>query len=250
MADEAYLLGPAPSAQSYLRAEKILDICVNNGVDAVHPGYGFMSENCKFQSELAASGITFIGPKTYAIEAMGDKIKSKEIATTAGVHMIPGYVGLITDQDHAIEVAREIGYPVMVKASAGGGGKGMRIAYSDEELLEAYRLAKEEAASAFGNDDLLVEKFVEEPRHIEYQILGDSKGNVIYLPERECSVQRRNQKVIEESPSVFITPEVRRAMGEQAVALAKNVQYESSGTVEFLVDKERNFYFLEMNTRL
>ncbi|KAJ2841387.1 hypothetical protein IWW36_006275, partial [Coemansia brasiliensis] len=221
-----------------------------SGAQAVHPGYGFLSENAGFVKRLDDAGIAFIGPKEYAMAAMGDKIQSKAIAKQAGVNTIPGFDGVVRDAEHAVEIAEGIGYPVMLKASAGGGGKGMRIAHSAQQVQEGFKLASDEAQSSFGDCRILVEKYIEEPRHIEIQIIADSQGNVLWLPERECSIQRRNQKVIEEAPSTHLDPETRRKMGEQAVALAKNVGYNSAGTVEFLVDKSRNFYFLEMNTRL
>ncbi|KXS11912.1 hypothetical protein M427DRAFT_35231 [Gonapodya prolifera JEL478] len=250
LADEAVLIGPAPTNQSYLVIENIVKACKQTGAEAVHPGYGFLSENSAFVKALDEAGVAFIGPNTSAMFAMGDKIQSKIIARKAGVSCIPGFDGVVSDAEHAVQISREIGYPVMVKASAGGGGKGMRIAWNDEEAREAFRLSSAEAKSSFGDDRLLVEKFIEDPRHIEIQLIGDQHGNVVYLPERECSIQRRNQKVIEEAPSVHIDPETRRKMGEQAVALAKNVGYYSAGTVEMLCDAHRNFYFLEMNTRL
>lgn len=216
----------------------------------VHPGYGFLSENTKFAAELEKAGAKFIGPNSKAILDMGDKIHSKKIATAARVSMIPGYDGEIADEDMCVKVSRDIGYPVMIKASAGGGGKGMRVAWNDKQAREGYRLSKQEAASSFGDDRMLVEKFIDNPRHIEMQVLCDKHGNALWLNERECSIQRRNQKVIEEAPSSFVPPEMRRKMGEQAVQLAKAVGYDSAGTVEFLVDSQRNFYFLEMNTRL
>merc|ERR1711962_1667620 len=220
------------------------------GAQAVHPGYGFLSENAEFATKLKENGITFIGPPNEAIIAMGDKIESKVVAKNAGVNIIPGFNGVVKDLDHALEISNDIGYPVMIKASAGGGGKGMRVAWNDKEAIEGYHLSKQEAASSFGDDRLLIEKFIDCPRHIEIQILADKHGNAVYLNERECSVQRRNQKVVEEAPSVFIDPETRRKMGEQACQLAKAVNYCSAGTVEFLVDSQKNFYFLEMNTRL
>jgi len=250
MADESICVGPAASSESYLSIPKIVDACLKTGAKAVHPGYGFLSENRHFQEALQKNGIKFIGPGTHAIAAMGDKISSKKIAKEAKVNIIPGHLGRVDTDEEILKVAREIGYPVMIKASAGGGGKGMRIAWNDEEALSGYKLSRAEAKSSFGDDTMFVEKFIEEPRHIEIQLLLDSHGNGVYLNERECSVQRRNQKVIEEAPSVFLTPQTRAAMGEQAVALAKAVGYESAGTCEFLVDKNRNFYFLEMNTRL
>jgi propionyl-CoA carboxylase alpha chain len=250
MADEAVNIGPAPSAQSYLMRERILQACLDTGAQAVHPGYGFLSENAAFCEALAAAGIAFIGPKTRAIEAMGDKITSKKLAKAAGVNTIPGYSDVLRDGKHAVEVARKLGYPVMLKASAGGGGKGMRIAHNDEQCREGFERAANEARSSFGDDRIFVEKYIEEPRHIEIQVIADAHGNVLYLNERECSLQRRHQKVIEEAPSPFLDPATRKGMGEQAVALARAVDYQSAGTVEFIVDKERNFYFLEMNTRL
>ena len=250
MADEAVHIGPAPSNQSYLIIDKIIEACKSTGAEAVHPGYGFLSENQAFAKALDAANIAFIGPPNGAIAAMGDKITSKKIAADAGVSTVPGYMGVIKDTDEAIKIANEIGYPVMLKASAGGGGKGMRIARNDAECREGFERATSEAASSFGDDRVFVEKFVEEPRHIEIQVLADKHGNAIYLGERECSIQRRHQKVVEEAPSPFIDPATRKAMGEQAVALARAVDYCSAGTVEFIVDKDKNFYFLEMNTRL
>lgn len=250
MADEAICVGPAPSAQSYLSIPKIVEAVKSTGAQAVHPGYGFLSENKDFCEALEELGVAFIGPGHEAIRAMGDKIESKMIAKEAGVNTIPGFLGEIDSPDEAVRVAQEIGYPVMIKASAGGGGKGMRVAYDDEEVRMGYRLSKEEAASSFGDDRMFIEKFIEDPRHIEIQLIADSFGNVVPLPERECSIQRRNQKVIEEAPSVLLDPETRLAMGKQASMLAKKVGYVSAGTVEFLCDKNKNFYFLEMNTRL
>ncbi|MBW3097527.1 acetyl-CoA carboxylase biotin carboxylase subunit [Pseudohoeflea coraliihabitans] len=250
MAHEAVHIGPPPANQSYLVAEKIIAACRQTGAEAVHPGYGFLSERASFCAALEKEGIIFIGPKPRAIEAMGDKITSKKIAAEAGVSTVPGFMGLIENAAHAAEIAGEIGYPVMIKASAGGGGKGMRIAWSDAEAREGYERSKSEAASSFGDDRIFIEKFIEEPRHIEIQVLADAHGNAIYLNERECSIQRRNQKVVEEAPSPFLDAETRRAMGAQSVALAQAVEYQSAGTVEFIVDKNRNFYFLEMNTRL
>ncbi|MCD2178916.1 acetyl-CoA carboxylase biotin carboxylase subunit [Rhizobium sp. C1] len=250
MADEAVYIGPPPAAQSYLLADRIIEACKATGAEAVHPGYGFLSERASFCEALEKEGIIFIGPKVKAIEAMGDKITSKKIAAEAGVSTVPGYMGLIDDAEHAVKISKEIGYPVMIKASAGGGGKGMRIAWNDEEAREGFARSKSEAASSFGDDRIFIEKFIVEPRHIEIQLLGDGHGNVVYLNERECSVQRRNQKVVEEAPSPFLDEKTRKAMGEQSVALAKAVDYQSAGTVEFIVDKDRNFYFLEMNTRL
>jgi propionyl-CoA carboxylase alpha chain len=250
MADEAVHIGAAAASESYLVIDKIIDACKQTGAQAVHPGYGFLSERAEFAERLKAEGIAFIGPPQGAIEKMGDKITSKKIAAEAGVSTVPGVMGLIDDADHAAKIAAEIGYPVMIKASAGGGGKGMRIAWNDAEAKEGFDRSKSEAASSFGDDRIFIEKFVEQPRHIEIQVLADSHGNCIYLGERECSIQRRNQKVIEEAPSPFLDEATRKAMGEQAVALSKAVDYASAGTVEFIVDKDRNFYFLEMNTRL
>ena len=250
MADEAVHLGPPAVNESYLVMDKIIDAIENTGADAVHPGYGFLSENPEFAKRLAKKKITFIGPNPHAIVSMGDKITSKKLAQDAGVSCVPGHMGLIVDADEAVKISNEIGYPVMIKASAGGGGKGMRIAYNDEEAREGFQSSKNEAANSFGDDRIFIEKFVEEPRHIEIQVLGDKHGNVIYLGERECSIQRRNQKVIEEAPSPFLDEETRAAMGAESVALAKAVDYDSAGTVEFIVDKHKNFYFLEMNTRL
>ena len=250
MADQAVEIGPAPSAQSYLRIDRIVQACRETGAEAVHPGYGFLSERGSFADALVQAGIVFIGPNAKAIAAMGDKIESKKLAHAAGVSIVPGYVGEIRDDAHARTLAREIGYPVMVKASAGGGGKGLRIVHHEEELVQAIRSSQNEARASFGDDRLFVEKFVTEPRHIEIQVLGDRHGHVIHLHERECSIQRRHQKVIEEAPSPFLDAATRAAMGKQAVALAKAVGYDSAGTVEFIVDREKKFYFLEMNTRL
>jgi len=250
MADEKVRVGPAPSAQSYLVMDNIIDAIKKTGAQAVHPGYGFLSENAEFATRLKENGIVFIGPPNEAIISMGDKIESKVVAEKAGVNIIPGFNGVVRDLDHALEISNDIGYPVMIKASAGGGGKGMRVAWNDAEAVEGYHLSKQEAASSFGDDRLLIEKFIDRPRHIEIQILADKHGNAVYLNERECSVQRRNQKVIEEAPSVFIDPATRKAMGEQACMLAKAVNYHSAGTVEFLIDSNKNFFFLEMNTRL
>ncbi len=250
MADEAVHIGGSAARDSYLSIEKIVAACQQTGAEAVHPGYGFLSENPLFAAALAEAGIIFVGPPATAIEAMGDKITSKKLAAEAGVSTVPGHMGLIADAEHAVIISRQIGYPVMIKASAGGGGKGMRIAFDDAEAREGFERSKSEAASSFGDDRIFIEKFVTEPRHIEIQLIGDQHGNVLYLNERECSIQRRNQKVIEEAPSPFLDEATRRAMGEQAVALAKAVGYTSAGTVEFIVDKDRNFYFLEMNTRL
>ncbi len=250
MADEAVNIGPPPANQSYIVIDKVMEAIKATGAEAVHPGYGFLSENPKFAAALDAAGVAFIGPPVGAIEAMGDKITSKKIAQDAGVSTVPGYMGLIEDADEAVKIAGEIGYPVMIKASAGGGGKGMRIAWDDAEAREGFQSSKNEAAASFGDDRIFIEKFVTQPRHIEIQVLCDGHGNGIYLGERECSIQRRNQKVIEEAPSPFLDEATRKAMGEQAVALAKAVDYASAGTVEFIVDGDRNFYFLEMNTRL
>jgi len=249
-ADEAVRLGPAPSAESYLKIEAVVNACRDTGAEAVHPGYGFLSENAAFAAALAKAGIVFIGPNTGAVQAMGDKIESKKLAQKAGVTMVPGHLVALKDADEAVAVSRKIGYPVMLKASAGGGGKGMRLAYNDAEAREGFRSATNEARTAFGDDRVFAEKFIEEPRHIEIQVLGDKHGNVIHLGERECSIQRRHQKVIEEAPSPFLDAKTRAAMGAQAVALSKAVSYDSAGTVEFIVDTRRNFYFLEMNTRL
>ena len=250
LADEAVPIGPAPSAESYLKIERIVEACRATGAEAVHPGYGFLSENPAFATALATARVTFIGPGPEAIAAMGDKIQSKKLARDAGVSSVPGRLEVIPDADSAVRVARDIGYPVMIKASAGGGGKGMGIAASDEEVRDGFRSAASEARSSFADDRIFIEKYIEEPRHIEIQVLGDTFGNLVYLGERECSIQRRHQKVIEEAPSPFLDRETRKAMGEQAVALARAVEYRSAGTVEFIVDRERNFYFLEMNTRL
>ena len=249
-ADEAIAIGGSASSESYLVIEKILDAIRQTGAQAVHPGYGFLSENATFAEKLAEEGITFIGPGVKAIAAMGDKIESKKIAAGAGVNTVPGYVGVLADDKEAVKVAAEIGFPVMIKASAGGGGKGMRVAFNEKEVKEGFRAAVSEAASSFGDDRVFIEKFIEDPRHIEIQIIADSAGNTVYLGERECSIQRRHQKVIEEAPSPFLDSKTRKAMGEQAVLLAKSVDYKSAGTVEFIVDKNKNFYFLEMNTRL
>ncbi|MDN2564762.1 acetyl/propionyl/methylcrotonyl-CoA carboxylase subunit alpha [Aquibium sp. A9E412] len=250
MADESVHIGPAPAAESYLVADRIIAACQQTGAEAVHPGYGFLSERAAFCEALEAEGIVFIGPKPKAIRAMGDKIESKKFASDAKVSTVPGFLGVIEDTGHAETIAAEIGYPVMIKASAGGGGKGMRIAWSDGELRDGFERARSEARSSFGDDRVFIEKFVVEPRHIEIQVLADAHGHCIHLGERECSIQRRNQKVVEEAPSPFLDAETRAAMGAQAVALAKAVDYQSAGTVEFIVDKDRNFYFLEMNTRL
>ena len=250
MADEAIHIGASPANQSYIVIDKIMDAVRRSGAEAVHPGYGFLSENMNFAAALEKEGVVFIGPPSPAIQAMGDKITSKKIAQDAGVSTVPGYMGLIGDADEAARIAAQVGYPVMIKASAGGGGKGMRIAWNDDEAREGFASSQSEAASSFGDDRIFIEKFVTEPRHIEIQVLADAHGNCVYLHERECSIQRRNQKVIEEAPSPFLDPATRAAMGEQAVALAKAVGYTSAGTVEFIVDANKNFYFLEMNTRL
>ncbi|RID93797.1 acetyl/propionyl/methylcrotonyl-CoA carboxylase subunit alpha [Gemmobacter lutimaris] len=250
MADEAVHIGPPPANQSYIVIDKIMDAIRQTGAEAVHPGYGFLSENMNFAAALEKEGVVFVGPPSPAIEAMGDKITSKKIAMEAGVNTVPGYMGLIADADEAVKISAQIGYPVMIKASAGGGGKGMRIAWNDQEAREGFESSKNEAANSFGDDRIFIEKFVTQPRHIEIQVLADKHGNAVYLHERECSIQRRNQKVIEEAPSPFLDEATRKAMGEQAVALAKAVGYTSAGTVEFIVDGSRNFYFLEMNTRL
>ena len=250
MADEAVHIGASPANQSYIVIEKIMDAVRQTGAEAVHPGYGFLSENMKFAEALEKEGVVFVGPPSPAIESMGDKITSKKLAQEAGVSTVPGYMGLIADADEAVKISGEVGYPVMIKASAGGGGKGMRIAWSESEVKEGFESSKNEAANSFGDDRIFIEKFVTQPRHIEIQVLADQHGNCVYLHERECSIQRRNQKVIEEAPSPFLDEATRKAMGEQACALAKAVGYTSAGTVEFIVDGNRNFYFLEMNTRL
>jgi propionyl-CoA carboxylase alpha chain len=250
MADEAVHIGPAPANQSYIVIDKVMAAIKQTGAEAVHPGYGFLSENSKFAEALEAAGVAFIGPPKGAIEAMGDKITSKKLAQEANVSTVPGYMGLIDDAEHAVNIANEVGYPVMIKASAGGGGKGMRIAWNDTEAREGFASSKNEAANSFGDDRLFIEKFITQPRHIEIQVLCDKHGNGVYLHERECSIQRRQQKVIEEAPSPFLDEETRVAMGTQSVALAQAVDYSSAGTVEFIVDGDRNFYFLEMNTRL
>ncbi|MCH2239278.1 MAG: acetyl/propionyl-CoA carboxylase subuit alpha [Sphingomonadales bacterium RIFCSPHIGHO2_01_FULL_65_20] len=254
MADEAVHIGPSPAAQSYLLADRIIEACKATGADAVHPGYGFLSERTSFAEALKAAGITFIGPPPNAIAAMGDKIESKKLAKQAGVNVVPGFVGEIEDTEHAVRIASEIGYPVMMKASAGGGGKGMRLAYSEQDVREGFEATKREGLNSFGDDRVFIEKFIEQPRHIEIQVLGDQHGNIVYLGERECSIQRRHQKVVEEAPSPFVSPEMRKKMGEQAVALARAVGYYSAGTVELIVSGADttgdSFYFLEMNTRL
>lgn len=254
MADEAVHIGPPPAAESYLIADKIIEACKQTGAEAVHPGYGFLSERASFVEALAAENIVFIGPPAGAIAAMGDKIESKKLAKEAGVNVVPGFVGEIRDTEHAVEISNDIGYPVMMKASAGGGGKGMRLAYSEKDVREGFEATKREGLNSFGDDRVFIEKFIEDPRHIEIQILGDKHGNVLYLNERECSIQRRHQKVVEEAPSPFVTPKMRKAMGEQCVALSKAVDYHSAGTVELIVSGAdttgESFYFLEMNTRL
>ncbi len=254
MADEAVHIGPSPAAQSYLIADKIIAACKQTGADAVHPGYGFLSERESFRKALDAEGIIFVGPPANAIAAMGDKIESKKLAMEAGVNVVPGFVGEIDDTEHAVRIANDIGYPVMMKASAGGGGKGMRLAYSEQDVREGFEATKREGLASFGDDRVFIEKFIESPRHIEIQVLGDQHGNIVYLNERECSIQRRHQKVVEEAPSPFVTPKMRKAMGEQCVALARAVGYFSAGTVELIVSGAdttgEGFYFLEMNTRL
>ncbi|QIM48084.1 acetyl/propionyl/methylcrotonyl-CoA carboxylase subunit alpha [Pusillimonas sp. DMV24BSW_D] len=250
MADEAVHIGPAPAIESYLVVDKIIDACLKTGAQAVHPGYGFLSERASFVKALSQAGIVFIGPNENAIEVMGDKIASKKFANLAKVSTIPGYLGVINDGDHAVQVAKEIGLPVMIKASAGGGGKGMRIARAIGEVAQGFERARSEAAASFGDDRVFIEKFIENPRHIEIQVLGDKHDNVVYLAERECSIQRRNQKVLEEAPSSLLDDNTRREMGEQAVALARAVNYDSAGTVEFVCGQDKSFYFLEMNTRL
>ncbi len=250
LADEAVHIGPAPSRESYLVMDKIIAACKQTGAQAVHPGYGFLSENAEFSRRVEEEGIVFIGPKHASIAAMGDKIASKQLAIAARVNTIPGYNAAIDTAEHAVEIAQAIGYPVMIKASAGGGGKGLRVAYDDKQAFEGFTSCRNEARNSFGDDRVFIEKFVEEPRHIEIQVLGDANGNMVYLWERECSIQRRHQKVIEEAPSPFITEATRKAMGEQAVSLARAVKYQSAGTVEFVVGKDQSFYFLEMNTRL
>jgi propionyl-CoA carboxylase alpha subunit len=254
MADEAVRLGPPPASESYLKAELIIDACKATGAEAVHPGYGFLSERTTFAKALEDADITFIGPPPNAIAAMGDKIESKKLAQAAGVNVVPGYLGDIATTDEAVKIASDIGYPVMMKASAGGGGKGMRLAWSETDVREGFESVKREGLNSFGDDRVFIEKFIEQPRHIEIQVLGDQHGNILYLGERECSIQRRHQKVVEEAPSPFVTPEMRKAMGEQAVALARAVRYYSAGTVELIVSGAdptgKSFYFLEMNTRL
>lgn len=243
MADEAVHIGSSPSSDSYLVINKIIQACLDTGADAVHPGYGFLSENSHFRDSLDAAGIIFIGPSKEAIESMGDKITSKRIAEQAGVNTIPGYTDVVRDADHAVEISAEIGYPVMLKASSGGGGKGMRVANNDGDCREGFERATNEAKSSFGDDRIFIEKYIQQPRHIEIQIMADSQGNVIYLGERECSIQRRHQKVIEEAPSPFLDNETRKKMGEQSCTLARAVNYQSAGTVEFIADADMNFYF-------
>jgi len=251
MADEAVHIGPPPASESYLVMDKIIDAVKQTGAEAIHPGFGFLSENPAFAKRLEKEGITFIGPNPYAIEAMGDKISSKNLAAEAGVSTVPGHMGLIEDTEEALKVSKDIGYPVMIKASAGGGGKGIRVAYNDKEVEEGFPAVKAEAKASFGDDRIFIEKFIESPRHVEIQVMGDKHGNCVYLFERECSIQRRNQKVIEEAPSPLLDEETRKKMGEQAVALAKAVNYDSAGTVEFVASGvDKSFYFLEMNTRL
>ena len=250
MADEAVHIGPSPAGESYLVAEKIIAACKETGAEAVHPGYGFLSERTSFAQELDDNDIAFIGPPINAIAAMGDKIESKKLAEKAGVSVVPGHIGEIDDTEHAVRIAGEIGYPVMMKASAGGGGKGMRLAWNEQDVREGFEATKREGLASFGDDRVFIEKFIEQPRHIEIQVLGDKHGNVIYLGERECSIQRRHQKVVEEAPSPFVDPEMRKKMGEQAVALSQAVGYYSAGTVELIVGADKSFYFLEMNTRL
>ncbi|MGP1354716.1 MAG: acetyl-CoA carboxylase biotin carboxylase subunit [Parasphingopyxis sp.] len=250
MADEAVHLGPPPAAESYLLADKIIQACKDTGAEAVHPGYGFLSERESFAKACAENDIVFIGPPPGAIAAMGDKIESKKLAKKAGVSVVPGHVGEIDDTEHAVKISTEIGYPVMMKASAGGGGKGMRLAWNEQDVREGFEATKREGKASFGDDRVFIEKFIEQPRHIEIQVLGDTHGNIVYLGERECSIQRRHQKVVEEAPSPFVDEEMRKAMGEQAVALARAVDYHSAGTVELIVGADKSFYFLEMNTRL
>ncbi|MBQ0770998.1 MAG: acetyl/propionyl/methylcrotonyl-CoA carboxylase subunit alpha [Sphingomonadales bacterium] len=250
MADEAVHIGPSPAGESYLIADKIIAACKETGAEAVHPGYGFLSERTSFAQQLADNDIAFIGPPINAIAAMGDKIESKKLAEKAGVSVVPGHIGEIDDTEHAVRISSEIGYPVMMKASAGGGGKGMRLAWNEKDVREGFEATKREGLASFGDDRVFIEKFIEQPRHIEIQVLGDKHGNVIYLGERECSIQRRHQKVVEEAPSPFVDPEMRKKMGEQAVALSQAVGYYSAGTVELIVGADKSFYFLEMNTRL
>ncbi|MDR3507684.1 MAG: biotin carboxylase N-terminal domain-containing protein, partial [Caulobacteraceae bacterium] len=248
MADETVFIGPAPANQSYLVADKIIDACKKTGAEAVHPGFGFLSEKAEFAQRCADEGIVFIGPNPHAIQAMGDKIESKKFAAAAGVSCVPGHIGEIDDTAHAIKISEEIGFPVMIKASAGGGGKGIRVAWNQKDVEEGFPAVRAEAKGAFGDDRIFIEKFIESPRHIEIQVMGDKHGHVVSLFERECSIQRRNQKVIEEAPSPLLDPATRAAMGAQAVALAKAVDYNSAGTVEFVAGQDKSFYFLEMNT--
>lgn len=250
LADEAFYLGPSPSSESYLVQDKIIDIALKNGVDGIHPGYGFLSENSKFALKLQENNIKLIGPSAYSMDIMGDKLSAKDAVKTFGIPMVPGTDYAITDVNEAIQIAEKVGYPVLVKASAGGGGKGMKLVQSSAEMPDQMQLAINEATSSFGNGAVFIEKFVTSPRHIEIQVLADSFGNTVYVFERECSIQRRHQKVVEEAPSAILTPEIRKAMGDAAVKVAKACQYEGAGTVEFLVDDKLNFYFLEMNTRL
>ncbi|MEW6695731.1 MAG: acetyl-CoA carboxylase biotin carboxylase subunit [Bacillota bacterium] len=250
LADEAYCIGPAPSAKSYLNITNIISAAEVSGADAIHPGYGFLAENANFAMICEDCGITFIGPSTHAIEYMGNKALARSTMIEAGVPVVPGSEGAVTNDEEAIAIAKEIGYPVLIKASAGGGGRGMRVAHSEDDLLKAIATARNEAQAAFGNGDVYLEKYVEQPRHIEIQVLGDKAGNLVYLGERDCSVQRRNQKVIEEAPSVALTPSLRRKMGETAIKASKAVGYYNAGTVEFLLDKNNRFYFIEMNTRI
>jgi len=250
MADEAVYIGGNMSKESYLRADRVLEAALKTGAQAIHPGYGFLSENSAFVGQVEKAGLVFIGPPSSAMDAMGDKIHSKKVAKEAGCFVIPGFEGEVQDADDAVEKVKAIGYPVMVKASAGGGGKGMRVAYNEAELREGFALSKSEAASSFGDDRMLIERFIEDPHHIEIQVVADAHGNVAAFPERECSVQRRNQKVVEESPSCLLKPETRWAMQEQAIKLCRAVGYRNAGTVEMLCDGKQNFYFLEMNTRL
>jgi acetyl-CoA carboxylase biotin carboxylase subunit len=249
-ADEAYFIGPAPSRESYLNIENIISVANRSGADAIHPGYGFLSENAEFSDRCKQEGIIFIGPSAYCISTMGDKITARQTMTRAGVPVVPGTTEKITDENMAMEVAGQIGYPLMIKATAGGGGKGMRLVRGEHEMLPSFRMAKSEAMNAFGNDSVYIEKYIESPHHIEFQILADRHGNVIHLFERECSIQRRHQKVIEETPSPLMTPELREEMGKFAIAAAKAVNYEGAGTIEFIVSDSLEYYFLEMNTRL
>ena len=250
LADEAYPIGPAPSAESYLNQDKILEVANKSGCDAIHPGYGFLSENAVFAEKVRSAGLIFIGPDPEAIRTMGDKIIARKTMIAAGIPVVPGNEKVIRDEEEALQIVRDIGLPVMLKASAGGGGKGMRLVHAEKELMPALRAARSEAENAFGNDAVYIEKYIESPHHIEFQILGDQYGNYVHLGERECSIQRRHQKVVEETPSVLMTPKRRKEMGEKAIASARSVHYEGAGTVEFLVDEEGHYYFLEMNTRL